>query len=202
MKRCTKCGLDKDEDDFHLCRRNDPTKRRAQCKVCTNKDNTARQAADPQKYNARTTAWRAKNPGRASQISRDWQLRHPKQFKAIVYRGRYNVDFEALWQAQDGLCAVCHKPMLKEGKDPLSVCVDHDRTCCSGKKSCGKCVRGLIHRNCNLVLGYAKDDASLLRAAAAFLDEWDDRFSVHKASTGDQPPNKELTHGRQQDVLR
>ena len=27
--------------------------------------------------------------------------------------------------------------------------IDHDHRCCSGKRSCGKCVRGLAHRQCN-----------------------------------------------------
>lgn len=28
--------------------------------------------------------------------------------------------------------------------------IDHDHTCCSGKRSCGKCLRGFLHESCNL----------------------------------------------------
>lgn len=163
MKRCSKCQTDKDESKFYRIKKTG--KLRAQCKQCVTSANNAREKRDPAKRTARSQAWRTKNPGRASAISRAWQLRHPKQFKAQMYRSRYGIDFEALWQAQDGKCASCRKPMVKGGKSPDSACVDHDRSCCPGGKSCGKCVRGIIHRNCNLVLGYAKDDLTVLRSA-------------------------------------
>lgn len=176
MKRCAKCGHDKDEaEDFYRYAKTGKPK--ARCKVCINEDNLARQAANPEKYTARTNAWRLKNPGRASAISRAWQLRHPEQFKAQVYRNRFKIDFDAMWKAQDGKCACCGEPMLRGGKDPTSVCADHDATCCPGKKSCGKCVRGLIHRNCNLVLGYARDNADLLRKAASYVERRQTLFS-------------------------
>lgn len=154
------------------------------CKECVKARNRASAAKDPKKAVARSTAWREKNPGRASAISRAWQLRHPEQFKAQVYRNRFKIDFAALWDAQGGFCACCGKPMLREGKGPTSVVADHDSACCPGKKSCGRCVRGLIHRNCNLVLGYAKDDIEVLQAAAMYLERWERerRFSVDSPS--------------------
>lgn len=182
LKRCTKCGEDKDEaKDFHRYANSD--KPRARCKDCINKANVAHQAANPVKATARTNVWRAKNPGRASAISRAWQLRHPEQFRAQVYRSRFKIDFDAMWEAQDGKCAACNQPMLRRGKDPTSVCADHDSSCCPGKKSCGKCVRGLIHRNCNLILGYARDDIEVLQKVAAYLDRWRLRFSPHAPSS-------------------
>lgn len=169
MRTCTKCGDEKDEKaDFYTdSRRGKPLSR---CKICTNEDNAARAAANPEKHNARSRAWREAHPGRASEIARAWQLRHPEQFKQIVQKRRFNIDFNAMWEAQQGLCACCNKPMLRKGREPTSACVDHDRSCCGGKKSCGKCVRGVIHRNCNLVLGYAKDDPHVLRSAIEYLE--------------------------------
>ncbi len=178
MRRCTKCGEDKDEESgFHL--RSGAKGRRSHCKDCINKANVARQAANPVKATARTNAWRAKNPGRTTANIRAWQLRHPERAKAHAMWTRYRIDFAAMWDAQEGKCAACGRPMLREGKDPDSACVDHDRSCCSGKKSCGRCVRGLIHRNCNLVLGYAKDDIEVLKHAVAYLERWRDHFSAH-----------------------
>ncbi len=180
-KRCTGCKQEKivSEDkalsEFYCYANSD--RPRARCKVCINDANLARQASDPEKYNARTNAWREKNPGRASQISRAWQLRHPEQARAIAYQVMYGkgFDFDTLWQAQDGKCAACDLPMTPRGRDPESVCVDHDRSCCKGRRSCGKCVRGLIHRNCNLMMGYALDNATLLRKAASYLEQWQSR---------------------------
>jgi hypothetical protein len=31
--------------------------------------------------------------------------------------------------------------------------VDHDHSCCPGRQTCGKCVRGLICRQCNTAFG-------------------------------------------------
>jgi hypothetical protein len=169
-KLCANCGFEKPVTEFHPDNRT--KKPRSRCKVCTNAENVARAAANPERATARTNAWRKANPGRASAISRAWQLRHPEQFKAMIQKGRYNIDFDAMLAAQAGLCASCLKPMRSSGKEPDSVCVDHDRSCCPGKKSCGKCVRGLIHRNCNLVLGYANDDLQVLRSAVSYLEKW------------------------------
>lgn len=40
--------------------------------------------------------------------------------------------------------------------------IDHDHTCCSGQKSCGKCVRGILCNRCNQVLGMLDEDPRLL----------------------------------------
>lgn len=50
--------------------------------------------------------------------------------------------------------------------------IDHDHDCCPGSRSCGKCVRGYLHPNCNIALGYLKNDPALLRAAADYLDRY------------------------------
>lgn len=97
-----------------------------------------------------------------------WGHNNPYQVK----RTRYGIDFNALWVEQGGLCAVCTKPMLPKGKTPDSVVVDHDHNCCKGRTSCGECVRGLIHKRCNNVLGAALDNPKLLQGAADYLIRW------------------------------
>lgn len=172
MKTCSKCGVPKDEEsDFYKDKRTG--KSRGWCKLCTNADNIARAAADPQKHNARSKAWREANPEKWLATVRAWQARNPEKVEAArkqVKDNKYGIDFDALWKAQKGLCACCGGPMQPKGREMDSVCVDHDRTCCPGKKSCGKCVRGLIHWSCNLILGYAKDDPKILRYAAEYIE--------------------------------
>ena len=82
----------------------------------------------------------------------------------------HNTDVEALWVAQKGLCALCAEPMLRSGIKPDSVVVDHDHRCfATPHRSCGNCVRGLIHRRCNILIGVAHDDPVLLQKAASYL---------------------------------
>lgn len=175
MPTCNKCEKVKDDADFYVYKKTG--KRWGRCKACVSEANCARAAADPEKHNARSKAWRDKNPGRASAISRAWQLRHPEKAKSIAYKVRYQTDFQETWDAQAGNCALCGLPMKPSGRDPDSACMDHDRSCCSERKSCGKCVRGLVHWNCNVILGHARDDADLLRKAAEYLERWKGKTS-------------------------
>jgi recombination endonuclease VII len=76
---------------------------------------------------------------------------------------------------QHGLCEICGEAECSVNKKtgrvyPLAV--DHDRSCCSGFRSCGKCVRGLICRNHNAALGMFGDDPAVLEAAAAYIRKY------------------------------
>lgn len=61
---------------------------------------------------------------------------------------RYNMPLEVIQEMLNRGCAVCGS---KE-----DLCIDHDHKCCSGMRSCGKCVRGVLCRNHNLAEGYTK----------------------------------------------
>lgn len=64
-------------------------------------------------------------------------------------------------QNQGGVCGLCGKPetspsgrgAASESGEPGPLSVDHDHRCCPGPRSCGKCTRALICRNCNLAIG-------------------------------------------------
>lgn len=77
--------------------------------------------------------------------------------------GRY----AQIMRDQDGLCPVCGEPL-----DDSSLFIDHDHACCPTRKSCGRCVRGLLHAQCNTLLGMAGDSPIRLRAAAVYLEDW------------------------------
>ena len=75
-------------------------------------------------------------------------------------------EYAAILREQGGGCAICGKPPEENGRD---LAVDHDHSCCPGKRSCGKCVRGLLCVTCNPGIGYFKDSTELLLAAVAYL---------------------------------
>lgn len=68
---------------------------------------------------------------------------------------------------QGGVCAVCRRESER-------WTVDHDRTCCPGDFTCGRCVRGILCRDCNVGLGIFADDMDRLRAAVAYLERAQD----------------------------
>lgn len=84
---------------------------------------------------------------------------------AIAWRHKlrlYNLTdhgYRTLLRRQHNRCAACKK---KFGTHNESVpCVDHDRACCSGARSCGRCVRGLLCRRCNRLLGVIERNSKL-----------------------------------------
>jgi hypothetical protein len=78
-----------------------------------------------------------------------------------------------MFNKQQGLCAACHHPetgLTSLGR-PRLLSVDHDHACCPGKKSCGKCIRGLLCRRCNVTLGWVEDTPDLLLNLVDYLKE-------------------------------
>jgi hypothetical protein len=76
----------------------------------------------------------------------------------------------------DSACEICGTDMLERrrqsnGKVAATLVVDHDHECCPvEQRSCGKCVRGLICRTCNVAAGLLYDDAQRARSLADYLD--------------------------------
>lgn len=73
--------------------------------------------------------------------------------------------YEAILRVQGGVCAVCGR-VPPGGK----FVIDHDKSCCPGEKSCGKCVRGLTCANHNSGMGMLEDSPILLRRAVDYLE--------------------------------
>jgi hypothetical protein len=65
-------------------------------------------------------------------------------------------------EEQGGKCAICKIELSK----PI---VDHDHSCCSGRRGCGSCNRGLLCHSCNLIIGYANDSQKTLMNAIEYL---------------------------------
>jgi hypothetical protein len=78
-------------------------------------------------------------------------------------------------------CGVCGVDMLERRRESNSkisaiLTVDHDHDCCPAEKlSCGKCIRGLLCRNCNAAAGQLHDSPKAARSLAAYLDGWASR---------------------------
>ena len=96
--------------------------------------------------------------------------------RKYVYKTRYGIteeDYQNMLSSQDYRCAICG---VHQDDQKIRMSVDHDHKCCPGLFSCGKCLRGLLCRNCNLTLGVLKDEEEILQAAINYL--------VYHRSTG------------------
>ena len=72
-------------------------------------------------------------------------------------------EYADMLEAQGGVCAICGGTQAKR------LSVDHDHACCSGKTSCGKCVRGLLCYRCNMVLGHIHDRLDVAQGIVRYL---------------------------------
>ena len=119
--------------------------------------------------------WRERHPERPAEVARRWKRAHPGAASANTRKYNYGIEphrYELLLQAQGGVCAICGRPETAVIRGTIaSMSVDHDHGCCPGKKSCGKCIRGLLCRRCNGALGLFRDDPRLLSAALTYLEK-------------------------------
>jgi len=98
-----------------------------------------------------TREYRKKNPTKARRATMDWH-----------YRSKYGITLaerDALFEMQGKRCKVCRSDSSK-GR---GFHVDH---CHTTKK-----IRGIVCHHCNVLLGYAKDDIAILKAAIQYLKE-------------------------------
>lgn len=92
--------------------------------------------------------------------SKAWRERHPRAHKAQSLKRRYAMtldEWDALWAAQDGRCAICRRELV----DDRSTHVDHNHV--TGRR------RGLLCGTCNRGLGQFSDDINRLVAAIRYL---------------------------------
>ena len=97
-----------------------------------------------------------------------------KMYGEHTYR-KYKLRIEDLAdmvKSQGGKCPICTRDLpdvFNFDEKKYNLVVDHDHACCPGEKSCGKCVRGILCRDCNLLLGHAKDNKATLKNAIKYL---------------------------------
>lgn len=113
----------------------------------------------------RQRIWRISNPEKAKA---EKDLRNQLHGRRYQLKSKYGVtleQWEEMYERQDQCCYLCLEPLPR-----AQVHIDHDHGCCSGKKSCGKCVRGLAHQKCNQGVGQFGDDPARLRLIADNLE--------------------------------
>ncbi len=165
MRICNKCSRQKSFDEFYLNRsmrngRDSICKecRRAQRRINWAENHLGQRDRDLARYAERTD-----------------EFRH----KMFVQRLRrvYNLterQFLDLLAAQDGVCALCKQEETKvyhKSGNVVRLTIDHNHACCpSNRKTCGKCIRGLLCYECNLLIGKAEAKSRLVERSADYLD--------------------------------
>ena len=130
--------------------------------LCHNHYNKKRIKDNPEireKNRIRSLAWYNHPTNKANQKNR-----------VLIQRRNMTIDeYNGILKLQNFKCAICGVDQSSI-KDALHV--DHDHSCCTGDKSCGKCTRGLLCNKCNTSIGGFGDSTELLDRAANYLREY------------------------------
>lgn len=161
---------------------NDPEARKAY-----NREKAAeRYATNPEPGREAARKWRAANPGRRG------RLRNEAADLLYMY-GLTPQRWQEMLTAQGGGCYLCGEPLDLEAARGINV--DHDHSCCRGRRSCGTCVRGLACHGCNAGIGNFGDDPERMRRVADNLEMANRRLRetrpIRANQTGSNAPVRE-----------
>ena len=139
------------------------------CKKCRSEKRKSEYLDSPSKHCERQRISRKNNPD----AHRGYDMK--KRF------GLTPEMFEEIFNAQDRKCAACGG--TDSGMPSGAWHIDHDHNCCPQKnvKTCGKCIRGILCRSCNLTLGNAKEDPNRLRKLAEYIERYPPAPGTKKA---------------------
>jgi len=159
-RQCSKCEEPKPLSRFRIV--GDPSRgwRSHICKGCTYNGRMSQLAKDPQKLAARRAydraaaiKWKSKNQERYRIIHTNSDLKRKHGITLEEYNG--------LLAEQHGRCKICLTTHSNR-RTTNRLAVDHDHN--TGL------IRGLLCESCNRAIGLLKDNPSLLRKAAEYLE--------------------------------
>ena len=142
MKKCVKCGEEKDLDLFAKGK-GYKDGRRGTCKKC---------------HTAYVTNYYNSNPDKKDAKNKMNTFYKPNYISHNITKEEY----DEMLKLHNGKCHSC--------KDRDAVSIDHDHTCCkSGRGSCGKCVRGILCNQCNTALGLLQDSKQKITSLLEYI---------------------------------
>ena len=112
----------------------------------------------------RSKKWRQENLDKYNM----WAEKNKEKRRAASRKFEYNItseEYEQKKTEQGGKCAICNQLV-----DLLVV--DHDHLCCSKRRTCGNCNRGLLCRSCNTLIGLAGESIDVLLSAIKYLQKY------------------------------
>lgn len=124
------------------------------------------QKEHPDMYRESNRKYKEKHPDRYKENHRKqsqrWREKYPDQQRYSHMKSNYGLlkeEFLNIIKEQCGLCPICGKELDLLSKRGIHIDHVHD----TGK------VRGILCKNCNLLLGHAYEKISTLQSAIAYL---------------------------------
>lgn len=105
----------------------------------------------------RRKKWREEN----REYTREYNRKHRRKRRLKVY-GLSEKEYENMWKRQKNSCPICSNGLDMEAVNTYHI--DHDHKT--------NVVRGILCRSCNLLLGFSKDDVSILLSAIKYIKKY------------------------------
>jgi hypothetical protein len=137
----------------------------SQCKECSNKWSKDHKSLVSER-NLKNYHSSPERQKRQSDYQKDHRLSNNNSRVKSLYKVTPE-KYQEILLKQNGGCTICGGL----NSDGARLAVDHDHSCCPNKKTCGKCVRGLLCRGCNVALGSMNTQAKL-RKAIEYLNNY------------------------------
>lgn len=139
VRVCKKCSVEQPEEQFRLKKKNN--------------GKAYREWTCKSCVSARNKAW-----------DKAYKEKHgrPRVDPTYLRHGLTKEQYEAMMEQQQGICA---NPACSNE----ATVIDHDHTCCPGKRSCGKCVVGLLCSGCNTAEGLLESNANKALGLAEYI---------------------------------
>lgn len=189
LKYCSQCGGGKSSGEFYNDRHSSDGKCSA-CKDCMAERNNARYMQYSESDVKQCHTCQAikqlrefsKGPtkyGRASNCKMCDAARkkadhdaNPHKRQSAVLKKKFGMTLDDYHWMLEGQLGQCGNPGCQNIPDPdrRRFPVDHDRNCCPGEHSCGKCIRGVLCPGCNTALGLLGEDPKRLQGLIDYHD--------------------------------
>jgi len=122
---------------------------------------------------------RLRDVGKNKERCKMYRLNNKKKIKSyysqfsmrknsLMYKYKLSIDdYNKIFNEQNGICTIC-------GNEIKSVFMEHNKLNCAQVDHNHKtnCVRGILCRHCNHLIGNARDDIKILLSAIKYLEQW------------------------------
>lgn len=154
QKLCAKCNKIKDINEFGF-RSAEKDGYNYYCKSC---------------HNEKARIYRKIHPEETRKCVENYRKLNPEKVKDSQLRIKYGISLDKLNELiydQGGKCFLCKVEFSKKWDERPAI--DHDHSCCSGAKTCGKCIRKILCIRCNAWLGRFENNPKMFLEAFNYL---------------------------------
>ncbi len=140
------------------------------CKKCYNirrqniRKNNPKTKEEKDIYNEKNRIWYWNNREKKAETAKKWRVNSERTYRNIAYKYKYNItidEYENMLTEQNSCCAICK---VNQSNLDYNLVVDH----CHSSNT----VRGLLCRNCNLAIGYFKDNSEFIKNSICYLEKY------------------------------